>query len=370
MSHRHPRPTRGVSLIEALVTLVVLAFGMLALTGMQIALSRDADLSRQRSEAVRLAQAKLEELRSFATLSSSGALIAWNEMPDSQVEPHLNASNDRALGVNGSTVFTRTTRLNGRIDDSQRSLQVSVSWTDRAGETQEIVLASIVSRSDPADGGALLLPVDQSGLLRRPVGRDIDIPIAATPLRGRNTGQSALRWSGASGGWLIFENRSGKVAAICAAQPTDETDIASSCTALSAYLLTGFIDGDIAIYAPHDVAFSNTRYIVASPACHVSDAFDPRSHAPIPGYKAYACLVQPSDHDGKIETPPVWSARTDIVPAPADGQKVCRYSRSEASTSNALHPAVYDKVDRTLDRQNFRLIATGACPSGTVQHAP
>ena len=62
------RPSRGVSLIEALVALAVMSIGLLGVAGMQATLRSTADLSKQRSEAVRLAQEKLEDLRSFGTL--------------------------------------------------------------------------------------------------------------------------------------------------------------------------------------------------------------------------------------------------------------------------------------------------------------
>ena len=55
------RSSRGVSLIEALVALAVMAFGLLGVVGMQSTLRVNADVSRQRAEAVRMAQEKMED---------------------------------------------------------------------------------------------------------------------------------------------------------------------------------------------------------------------------------------------------------------------------------------------------------------------
>ncbi|MDP1533833.1 MAG: prepilin-type N-terminal cleavage/methylation domain-containing protein, partial [Rubrivivax sp.] len=43
---------QGVSLIEAVVALAVLAFGMLGLVGVQATLRGNADIAKQRAEAV------------------------------------------------------------------------------------------------------------------------------------------------------------------------------------------------------------------------------------------------------------------------------------------------------------------------------
>lgn len=51
--------SRGVSLVEALVALLVMSFGMVALVGILSNLRRSEDLARQRGEAQRIAQAEI-----------------------------------------------------------------------------------------------------------------------------------------------------------------------------------------------------------------------------------------------------------------------------------------------------------------------
>ncbi len=60
---------RGVSLVEALVALAVMAFGTLAVLGVQTSLRLNADIAKQRSEAVRIAQETLEAARSFERIA-------------------------------------------------------------------------------------------------------------------------------------------------------------------------------------------------------------------------------------------------------------------------------------------------------------
>jgi Tfp pilus assembly protein PilV len=61
----HRRLVRGVSLVEALVSLAVMSFGMLGVVGVQATLRYNAEVSKQRSEAVRIGQEEMESLRSF-----------------------------------------------------------------------------------------------------------------------------------------------------------------------------------------------------------------------------------------------------------------------------------------------------------------
>ena len=58
------RRQAGVTLIEAMVALLIMAFGMVALVGLQSNLRRSADLAKQRGEAIRIAQ---QQLSSCAT---------------------------------------------------------------------------------------------------------------------------------------------------------------------------------------------------------------------------------------------------------------------------------------------------------------
>ena len=44
---------RGISLVEALVAMLVMSFGMLAIVGLQATLRLNADVAKQRAEAVR-----------------------------------------------------------------------------------------------------------------------------------------------------------------------------------------------------------------------------------------------------------------------------------------------------------------------------
>jgi Tfp pilus assembly protein PilV len=139
-----PRRQRGLSLVEALLAFVILSLGMLAVVRLQPALRQHADVARQRSEAVRLAQQDIETQRIFADRTAFEALA--------------DSTQTLAAGTFGSPRYELQRRwLPGRAS-GLRELAVTVSWTARDGSAQHVALATQLSGVDPALAAALLLP--------------------------------------------------------------------------------------------------------------------------------------------------------------------------------------------------------------------
>lgn len=59
---------KGVSLIEVLITLIVLGMGLMSLSKFQGTVMKDNSMGKERTVAVHLAQQKLEDLRNFSIL--------------------------------------------------------------------------------------------------------------------------------------------------------------------------------------------------------------------------------------------------------------------------------------------------------------
>jgi hypothetical protein len=289
-----------------------------------------------------------------------------------------------------NTRYERAWSLGGSIDDRQRSVRVQVAWKDRTGAAQTLTLDSVIAKVNPADVGAISVPTPAHGILRRPNGRDINVPVPAIRLGGINSGKSKIQWTGASVGWLVFSNGARNVAYKCTSEPTDSTDLAASCATSNSYLLSGYISGaisssaaasnynglsiggDSTIFASLDISFASPQYISGAPECVRANAVDQSTGAAIAGYIAYMCLIAPTDHDGNPATAKVWSGRVNVTPSPTGASQVCRYTTGPGL--NPDHPAAYSLISESLDNQSFYLIASGACPSTptdpTVQHQP
>lgn len=354
MKALHKKPPRGFALIEALVTLMVVSFGMLAVAGFQITLSLNADVAKQRTEATRLAQQKLEQLRTFDTLTAYGTQMV-SSTTGTQETITTNASFTRTWGITSAGT-----------PDTGRAVAVTVAWTDRAGNAQEVKLLSHVSASDPLLTGSLWFPLPDGTILRRPKNRSINIPIPAIPITG--TSKSYIPWVGNK--FLVFSDTSGDIVQRCDITPTAANLSTSTCTSFDGYLLTGYINGS-KVANVNQITFSNTQYISGAPECSVELAYDQNSSTStvITSYKYYVCLIQPMDHDTNATTARVWSGRADLA-GTMTKTKVCRYSTNANTTANDNHPAVYSLVDKSLDNQNFYITTdTGNCDTGSVQHA-
>lgn len=358
MNAHYKKPADGFALIEALVAMMVVSFGMLAIAGFQTTLSLNADVAKQRTEATRLAQQKMEDLRTFENLAIYGT-----QMVSSTTESPIitNASFKRTWGITSAGT-----------PDTGRSVVVTVAWTDRAGNAQQVQLTSHVSATDPLLTGSLWFPLPDGTILRRPKNRNIDIPIPAISITG--TGKSYIPWVG--GKFLVFSDTSGDIVQKCDVTPTAGN--LSACNAFDGYLLTGYISGSQVAKAT-DIAFTSVQYISGTPECTVGEAYDQNASTPtvISNYKYYACLIQPTNHDTDASTARVWSGRVDLAGTLAK-TKVCRFSvttpaiplptGTEATLSyNSNHPETYVRVDRSLDNQNFNITSnTSNCATGSV----
>lgn len=355
MKVNYKKPAHGFALIEALVAMMVVSFGMLAVAGFQTTLSLNADVAKQRTEATRLAQEKMEQLRTFSNLSIYG-----NQM--------VSSTTGTQQTITTNAIFTRTWGITGAgTPDTGRSVVVTVSWTDRAGNAQQVQLTSHVAATDPLLVGSLWFPLPDGTILRRPKNRSIDIPIPAISIDG--TGKSYIPWSGTGSGYLVFSDNTGDVVLKCSTTPTAAN--LNNCTQFDGYLLTGYISGSKVADVTQIAPFTSAQYISGTPDCAVGLAYDQNISTPtaIAGYKYYTCLIEPTDHDTNPKTARVWSGRVDLAGNMA-GTKVCRYSTDAATTVNDNHPAVYSLVDKSLDNQNFYITGkTSSCDTGSVQHA-
>lgn len=352
-------PSRGASLIEALVALAVMGFGILGIAGIQSTLRSNADLSKQQAEATRLAQRALEESRSFTQ-------IAVAADPDVRTYDGL-ASDDLGDVVGTNATFSRVIEVVDIGPGRAKRVTVKVGWTDRANQPQQVTLTSNITGMPPEVGASLAVST-VGRPLRQPLGRHAGIPPEAID-RGDGTSQFSPP-GGGSARW-IFSNTTGVISRICA----DGTE--ASCINVQSYLLSGFIRFATGSTAPTGVdaefppspplsglgvAVEQTLPVVATVTCFVRTSLVDVE---------YFCAVPVSDGN------PMWSGRalvTGLSLAASVGtttstdHRVCRYTRDRAHTvvpaiPNERHPLDYKDVKGTLTGQNYLVIRAG---DGTV----
>lgn len=361
--HPRKRPQRGIGLIEALVAFLVLSLGMLAIARMQSDLRAQAELARQRTEAVRIAQQDIETLRAYSALTTSASVRSYEQI----------ASASATIDSIGPTRYELTRQVARSADGQAASVAVNVRWNDRRGEAQYTTLSSVIARGAPALAAASLSA--PSGV---PVvgafDRSSRIPLAAKDL---GDGRSAFKPTNASNVAFVQDNRSGEVVARCsgiaATLATAALTLAdlANCDMTIGLLLSGTVRFAQEAPLPFEIALvlSGDGYPQA-PQCTTTaiESGDPRS--------VYHCVVYPSvggAHAGR------WSGQTTIVPigwrigVAAGEHRVCRFSSdldgSGSIDTNLEHPAAYVDVDAALGQQNFLVVAgTGSCPHAPAAH--
>jgi type IV pilus modification protein PilV len=264
------RRQAGFSLIEALVALLVVAFGMLGIASFQYTLSRSSDVAKQRTEATRIAQKELDRLRSFAQRQSDGNTTDDRYTYVEDLRSTASAQVVTGLSTNttynlGREVFVQTrdqspvSALTAAFDqvlssgltssggtpagDKFRLLNVVVFWEDRSGQRQEVRLASTISDGDPSALGGLGVTRRVSTTLRPNNNRKVNAPFPMVNLAG---GVSSAFAAPSGNVAFSFENLTGRVTQRCTNFPalTEGIDLVASgatCTTIDAYLLSGYV---------------------------------------------------------------------------------------------------------------------------------
>jgi len=389
---RKPLPVpRGIALIEALVALTVTAVGLVSVLGVQLVLRQNADLAKQRSEAVRLAQEEIENWRSFATVTGAA-------QPGSVTYAALDTGAN--LPVTGSnTQFTVSRRVTVSAMPAYKTLAVTVDWVDRTAAAQAVPLRHAVQLNTtiaavaPELGATVVVPADGRPTSRAG-GRAFGIPRDAKRLSATESGFRPPQDPDAASAqvWKI-NNTTGFITICTTTAATNETlSLAniSGCLPGRAQLLSGFVR-----FALHEVGGVPRQPTAADAA--LSEL--PLSPAPVQTaevkvfrtlptalevtcfvarrgiYLSYFCAVPVDTGDGSL---PIWSGRAVVLgltgltdnatEASATGFRVCRYTRYDSDRAvgtgtppmtNEDHPLDYANVGGPVANQNYLVTRAG-----------
>jgi type II secretory pathway pseudopilin PulG len=156
----------GFVLIEALIALLIVSFGLLAVSKLQVLSTSGAGEAKSRSEAMALSQKKLEEVRNI--LVKAGFTGA-----------PLNTGSATVTGTNATYAMAWTVSTpNAGLE--QRLLQLTTTWTDRFNVQQRLDLNSLIAWDDPGAQAKLNAPPSHSLISptgdaqRGPIPRHID----------------------------------------------------------------------------------------------------------------------------------------------------------------------------------------------------
>jgi Tfp pilus assembly protein PilV len=367
------RRATGVSLIEALVAMAVLAFGILGVVGMQSTMRTGADISRQRSEAVRIGQEELERLRNYSVLRASDAASGQLAFDDI-----VAAAADSVAASNANTTFLLETVVPAPTASdamaSVRQVRVIVAWADRSASApnQRVELSSAIAGLPAEMSGLHALRTDRSAL-RQAYGRNAAIPRAATD---NGDGTSTFSPPGLTGVTWVFNNATGLITQVCS----------PSCTSAGWWLLSGFVafatgsaPTSLEAEIPTDAVVSLSMRVLVTQPVSTPDQYC--ATEAVGSYRlAYYCALPTQTLSGQR----LWSGRVEfgtlalsstLADNTSSNYKVCRYTRDGANLSpsvptdiptgqtindyNSRHPYTYYRVNGPLQNKNFLVISAG-----------
>ncbi len=141
MKHnRSKNKQKGFTITESLVTMTILAVGITGISHLQVDLLRAGAVTRDRAQAITLAEKKLEELRADALSENNYTTSLSDDHPDP-------IENERF-----HLYWTITPDSLG----TYAQIQVSTRWSNRQGN-HEVVLNTIIPSASPALSGEPLL---------------------------------------------------------------------------------------------------------------------------------------------------------------------------------------------------------------------
>jgi prepilin-type N-terminal cleavage/methylation domain-containing protein len=362
---------RGFSLIESLIALVVTAFGLLAIAGVGVKLAHSEDVARQRGEAVRLAQEKIEELRGFTQITAAPGVVSWTGLA-SAADAITDGSMLNGEAYRTNTSFERSWTMLDSADDAWRRVQVTVAWADSvsgSSDKQSLSFSTIISKTDPADVGSLAFPLPGNTSLKRPKNRSLNIPVPGLDLGDGTSVVPVGKYS------VIFSNETGYVVRLCLVTITKAAEVNdTTCPPETAYVVAGYISlngfsGTANVFPTGlDVSTLSLSGVVqgSKTICEVSVAENQNTGAQIAGYRYYICILsvpsQGAAWSGKIRlaAPALSAGTTDYT--------VCRFEFDAATSgsdanSNMRNQQDYANVTESLDNQNYVLSKTAACPT-------
>ncbi len=175
---------RGFGIVEALVALVLLSLGTVALMSLQARLRMAADEIRQQDQALRLARNELER---------------WRWRPEAPPPSLTWEGPSAAFEVSGQS-STATDALGIADADAQvlssltvRPARLRAQWTDRTGQRQSLALDSLLPTTDPALSALLLLSPEAAARLRAMQDARPPLPASAPASRDDHWMAAAVR---------------------------------------------------------------------------------------------------------------------------------------------------------------------------------
>lgn len=114
------RQSRGFTLVEVMIALVILAIGLLGLAGLQIVSTKSNSFSNQMTIATTITQDKLEELRNLS--------YTHGDLAPTGGTPHQDSANPLKPPGDMGFYFDRSWTVSEDTTNNIKTIKVTVEW--------------------------------------------------------------------------------------------------------------------------------------------------------------------------------------------------------------------------------------------------
>lgn len=140
--------SKGSTLLEALISIFIVGLGSLGLINLQGRMQNSQSETHQYKEAMYIAETKIEELKTFSTLSGYDALASGS---------------DNYIGINST--YTRTWTVTKNAAPKYATINLTITWQKRDGATATVTQESEIARLNPILSGRAMDSVAASAPL-------------------------------------------------------------------------------------------------------------------------------------------------------------------------------------------------------------
>lgn len=139
------RHQQGQGLVETLLVILFISISVVTLVSFEHYLSYSTNLTQEQQDANTLAVKEIEILRDFQVLNNQTGYTSYQGI----------ASGSGSATV-GNTSYTLTWTVTANTSPTYKTINVTVSWTDRFGGSRSIQLVTDVAGVDPGIPGSFM----------------------------------------------------------------------------------------------------------------------------------------------------------------------------------------------------------------------
>lgn len=138
------RSQRGIGLLETLLIVIFVSIGIVGIMKYQHNLTYSTNTTQQQANATLVALNKIEQLRDFTTLNTTAGYTAYSDI-----------ATGTSTQTVGNTSYSLSWTITSNASPSYKTIDITVSWTDRAGGSQSIRLVTRIAGVDPLNSARI-----------------------------------------------------------------------------------------------------------------------------------------------------------------------------------------------------------------------